>query len=1125
MPTKEEKIPLTPGRRMYNEEKKDVEKGKKSPLRMSTKVSPENPPKKIDGTTREWQNSLDYVKEHFKTYESCGDTKKGHHLVPCVHFGDVCFEDESHRRAKFIRMVDTTPPNEIFDLIATHLKYQAPQLALFFGNFKKTNGCLMADIDSQFHRTRSAWIFTNGLEKSINSFSAERCRTTSIQIGIISANKFFNDKKLTVRNQACKMFAKSDFGMEETLNTKCDVFLCVDDGSNLNSKQDPSVISKFRSSIATYLAEEKRIPSLGIFGKDCIIDDVTTMTSQHVPKIILPGRNGAIDALRIPEEEKVERDTLKFNDPYGKRKTAFRTRMVSVQEQDESLDVANESKENAIQFASEHVKSLYLMKKNEKLLEVILTILAEKYGKDEDQRKTVMAFTILWNQLGIAEKYFHHYMRELTIESDDFFAIFMLCIAYQRMNFLEHFNLFKPKKIKFNFEDLEILYGFGAHDGNTKSLLREEFEKGWKDADIPKLKLFTEMTRLNKHSHAAVTMEHSRNILLRFCKRICKSEQTFLPKVPNKIPAESSHPQVLEEHQIDIVNELFLWSVINGYQELSLWLWDKSYGDESFIRVLIGEEVNLQIKKKMENENIPMLPSKFNDNYETFRDMAVSFLNISFERDHKESIRLLCKKSEVYEDGAEWDTTPLDIAYEIDRCPTFVAHKSVTHLMDSIWTGAMPNNIAWWQVLLMFFCPPFILLYDFDDLELIKYKEVKENETEKVDGLHGVQIKGDKKLSFFKKWQFLLDAPITKFYLSLISYLVFLGFIIHDSIMYDYRSEMQWNEWVPVSFFLSYGTLEVRKILTIDKSGRRKFKEQYSDIWNIFGAILFWCYFVSMVSRLCDYEYGHIFMAITATFSVLMLVKKFLGFYKLGLYIIMIYRMFKEMIIFLFLMGVFLLAYGVGMNSLMAHNQPSLVNIILRPYFLTVLQQTNFMIDKQNTTAGITAWGKPRYSDHGEYVGWVYLIIYLLVGNVLILNLLIAVFGRIYDEVEEQSNAVWSVQRYQTVNEYVRTSRVPHPFSVIADIYRSLEWITWQCCCGQNTLRPRSLSMILYEADLENNKKAKKMLTFFEREIAKEVRKRYEEKNSNNDDVTALTERIEDLTKRIQTLKTKEVVQ
>ena len=96
----EEKIPLTPGGRLYNEEKKDVEKGKTSPSR-STKVSPRSSSSRdLDETTKQFRESLEYVKKHFQTYQSSGDKKKEHKLVPCVHFGDVCFEDEIHRKAK-----------------------------------------------------------------------------------------------------------------------------------------------------------------------------------------------------------------------------------------------------------------------------------------------------------------------------------------------------------------------------------------------------------------------------------------------------------------------------------------------------------------------------------------------------------------------------------------------------------------------------------------------------------------------------------------------------------------------------------------------------------------------------------------------------------------------------------------------------------------------------------------------------------------------------------------------------------------------------------------------------------------------------------------------------------------
>ena len=77
----------------------------------------------------------------------------------------------------------------------------------------------------------------------------------------------------------------------------------------------------------------------------------------------------------------------------------------------------------------------------------------------------------------------------------------MLCIAYQRIDFLKAFKLFKPKEIEFTFKDLEILYAFGYRDGKSKELLSADYQKGAKGADAEtfnKLKIFTQMTRLHK---------------------------------------------------------------------------------------------------------------------------------------------------------------------------------------------------------------------------------------------------------------------------------------------------------------------------------------------------------------------------------------------------------------------------------------------------------------------------------------------------------------------------------------------------------------------------------------------------------------------------------------------------
>ena len=63
------------------------------------------------------------------------------------------------------------------------------------------------------------------------------------------------------------------------------------------------------------------------------------------------------------------------------------------------------------------------------------------------------------------------------------------------------------------------------------------------------------------------------------------------------------------------MNELFLWAVVNGYHDLSMWLWDKDEGDDSFVRVLIAEEINLQIYRQMLNET-HIMASTFEKYYE-----------------------------------------------------------------------------------------------------------------------------------------------------------------------------------------------------------------------------------------------------------------------------------------------------------------------------------------------------------------------------------------------------------------------------------------------------------------------------------------------------------------------------
>ena len=146
------------------------------------------------------------------------------------------------------------------------LELSFPQISLFFaGKHRKVSGCLLSNYESEFHRTRCAWIFNDGLEQPKNVVNSEKCRIRSKQVGILSAEQFFDEKKKLEDPQ--KLWRSSTkLDPEDVLNSKCSVFLCVDDEFDVQTEKTNFVMQEllrkskvkfFWGSLARYLAEEK----------------------------------------------------------------------------------------------------------------------------------------------------------------------------------------------------------------------------------------------------------------------------------------------------------------------------------------------------------------------------------------------------------------------------------------------------------------------------------------------------------------------------------------------------------------------------------------------------------------------------------------------------------------------------------------------------------------------------------------------------------------------------------------------------------------------------------------------------------------------------------------------------
>ena len=105
----------------------------------------------------------------------------------------------------------------------------------------------------------------------------------------------------------------------------------------------------------------------------------------------------------------------------------------------------------------------------------------------------------------------------------------MLCFVYQRTNFIEKFFLVPLKETIFQYEDLEVLYGFGYMDGRSKETIKPIYSgriENVKPVVAKDIQLFSEMTTVDN----TVAMETTRDAFNILCKRIRKSD-CYLPKV------------------------------------------------------------------------------------------------------------------------------------------------------------------------------------------------------------------------------------------------------------------------------------------------------------------------------------------------------------------------------------------------------------------------------------------------------------------------------------------------------------------------------------------------------------------------------------------------------------------
>ncbi|RDD36726.1 Transient receptor potential cation channel subfamily M member 1 [Trichoplax sp. H2] len=347
-------------------------------------------------------------------------------------------------------------------------------------------------------------------------------------------------------------------------------------------------------------------------------------------------------------------------------------------------------------------------------------------------------------------------------------------------------------------------------------------------------------------------------------------------------------------------------------------------------------------------------------------------------------------------------------------------------------------------------------------------------------------------------FKLLLSSPRIKFYLNFISYFSFLFlysyFIILEFQGIGYNSTVgnhtighnNTNQRSLVSH-LDSRPLEVtllvwiilltleefRQVLQLPaEKYRDKFKNWASDIWNQLDFAGFCMFFVACALHTAGINGSDDVLISTARIlycmDFLVLCPRSLQVLSVlpnqGPKLVMIFKLLGDMVSFLFILFVMLIAFGVTTQALLQPEvSPDNVNYIRDIFYITFYrlagevaqEQGNFKCAREGTPLGDDCWARKVLVN-------ILMVVYILITVILLLNLLIAILSKSYDRLDEESIFLWRRQYNDIVAEYLTKPILVPPLNIIWLIFETFK-VAIRLMSGKTAFKPIDLAYITNE--------------------------------------------------------------
>ena len=392
---------------------------------------------------------------------------------------------------------------------------------------------------------------------------------------------------------------------------------------------------------------------------------------------------------------------------------------------------------------------------------------------------------------------------------------------------------------------------------------------------------------------------------------------------------------------------------------------------------------------------------------ETLESKAKSVIHEIYRHDSAVSEKVLFATSNFLD-----YYTPFDLAC-IDEARDFLSDEACTSAINTSWWQCL-SPTPWYQNLLLLVLPCMIYNSNIN----VKHK------SENVD---------DDRCS----WRCVYRSPAIR---CRVHYVVFMGFLFFYSyvLLTGLSDGIDIHEYIILVWMGSLFTEEVRQLIhsSFEKNGN--FVKYFKDFWNILdviGLVLFSiAAILSIISSVLGISLILVFAHAVFAVHVILLYVRSLQFFvmhkTIGPLLIMIKGMFKGLANFVLILLVVLMGYAIALHAVLHPETEVNFGMINEMFHIPYFQIYGEIGVEYEIEAVLN---KTYESDPSELEQDVYLAgFYLLVTNILLLNLLIAMFNTTYVKIEEKTGFYDVIHKISILQEYQECFNLPPPFVVIS---------------------------------------------------------------------------------------------